>query len=979
MKYFEWNNAIINHYFNPDNEEKEVIFYFSERIIEEIGKNNFEEPERGYVKDFYRALRQGVPGTSKDYIQRIIDLEEKYQKGTISIEGVPFNYPPYFAFFIAFILSFTSGETIEEFNSNNFYGYLNSFFREKEIIPNALKFNSSKFKEIDQFWIKINNWLIEDNNFQLGYLEEVTTPKTRRYVGKFAYHILFRKEQEEKLSTVFDKEDLLPNEEIDENRIKDILLNNASELHLKEKTIKQIKKNDYFGELIVKRALKFYKSWDGTNYDNSGSKGYSRSYLVMSFDFHRITKKIIFKYFRIYTTRGIPENSKITFENDEIKGVKLISEKYSNLVNIEINLDKKIELIDNVNRIKYSFKPKDYYTFKKHPEFKEWIQIPKVEYNAGTTFIITKKDFFEKKLKDWFERIENDNKKLLDDNQKTGLPNGWLAFTVDTITKFPHPEIKDLTLDTDNKPKINFNRSFYDNGNFFIDKLPFVWIENTDDYDDIIAVYDDRTEIPLSKKYEDQGFYFFTDEHIKRKGIKFKLVSGKIESQRFYQLIDFKKKTNVEIESLLPVRNETGKIIYSNPENYLKGIEPFFDNSHISNYTIYQRLLDNQNIFISKNNANNLTSNFEYTNNNNGNILINYLSTRGKISKKDFDYAVFSLFETNEDEEDIQKKVNLLRYSLQDAGFIDCDIQNGKIIVNKPHLLVKPSEKGIITFLTGARDNELIEKILDYCKQKNITVEIQNNIDKLHPQIIYIKFKSSDIEPVKTFSKQFDLVFKKDGVYTQFALASFFLDISEWKNYINVVENEIPDYEGGLIFDIDSLSFKPKPEGFDKKLAFTKYTKINGYKTVYRLWYNNTAYSIEEPQLGLYIYLYLFKQIAEEEYDSCKKNKGWKNCYDEQERMENAKRATNIIVYDRQKKYLAIPLNCRLPRNLSISIALLNGQKPEIKYLDDKNFRKGLYIIYKNVPGLFLTNTINLHLLKKGLQSLNETTINIEL
>jgi len=978
MKYLEWNNAIINHYFNTNNEEKEVILYFSEKIIEEIGKNNFEEPEGGYVNDFYRALRQGVPGASKDYIQRIIDLETKYIKGTISIEGIPFNYPPYFAYFIAFILPFTSGEAIEDFNSNNFYGYVNTFFKEKKIVSDDYSFGSIKFKELDNFWKKINNWLIEENNFQLGFLEEITTPETRKYVGKFAYHILFRKEQEEKLSTVFDEEDLLPNETIDKTRMAEMLLKYANELHLKGNTINQIKNYDYFGELIVKRALKYYNDWDGTNYDNSSSKGYSRSYLVMSIDSNRITKKISFKHFRIFTTKGIPENSKILFNGNEIKDIRLISEYYSNPIKLEINLNERIDLIDNVNRIKYSFKPKDYYIFKKHPESNEWIQIPKVEYNVGTTFIITKKVFFENELKNWYEKINNENKKLLDNNEKTGLPNGWLAFTVDTITKYPHPEIKDLAPDTGNKPKINFDRSFYDKGSFFNDKLPSVWIENTDDYDEISALYDDNTEIPLLRKYEDQGFFIFADEHKKRKGLKFKLVSGGIESQRFYQIIDFKKKTNDKIESLLPVRNETGKIIYSIPENFLEGIEPFFSKSKINEIKQLQNPLPNTDIFIKNENANNFNSQTEYNTFHRGNILINYLSTKGKISKHDFDNAVFSLLGNNE-EEDIQKKANYLRYSLQDAGFIDYDIQNGKITVNKPHLIVKPSEKGIITFLTGARDNEFIGKVLHYCEQNNITVEIKDDIDELHPQIVYIKFKRSDIEPLKTFAEKFDLIFKKDGLYTQFALASFFPNISEWQNYINTVENEVADYEGGLIFDIDSLSFKPKPEDFDKKLAFTKYTKINGYKTVYRLWYNDTAYSIEEPQLGLYVYLYLFKKVAEEEYVNCKETKGWKNCYDEQERIEDAKRKTNIILYDREKKYLAIPLNCRLPRNLSISIALLNGQKPEIKFLRDENIRGGLYIIYKNIPSLFLTNTINLHLLKKGLQSLNETTINIEL
>ena len=47
MSYLEWNNAIIKHFFNSENEEKEVMLYFSEAIIEEIGNNNFTSPDDG--------------------------------------------------------------------------------------------------------------------------------------------------------------------------------------------------------------------------------------------------------------------------------------------------------------------------------------------------------------------------------------------------------------------------------------------------------------------------------------------------------------------------------------------------------------------------------------------------------------------------------------------------------------------------------------------------------------------------------------------------------------------------------------------------------------------------------------------------------------------------------------------------------------------------------------------------------------------
>jgi len=978
MKYLKWNNAIINHYFNEENEEKEVILYFSERIIEEIGKNNFEEPEDGYISDFYKALKIGVPGLPSDcnYIQRILELERKYNNRTKAIDGIPLNYPPYFTYFIAFILPFTSGDTIEGLNSNNFYDYVNTFFKEKGLISSNYIINSNKFKEIDNFWEKINYWLIEQNNFQLGYLEDIHPPKTRKYVGKFAYYILFRKEQEEKLSTIFVKEDILPNEPLSEKDIKDLLTKYCRDLKISETTNQQIKNEDYFGKLIINRALKYYNNWDGTNYDNSASKGYSRAHLAMCLTFNRITKKIELNHYRIHSNKGIPENSVLKYNEEKITDVKLVSEKYSNPIPIDVNIEKKVELIDEANQVKYTFKPGDFYIFKKRPGLNEWIQIPKVEYNAGTTLVIAKKEFQENKLKHWFEKIDDGNKKLFDNNEKSGLPDGWLAFTVNTITSYPHPEILDLSPKKEDKPKINFDRSFYVNGNFFADKLPLVWVENLDSDKNICAVFEDETIIPLPRKYEDQPLFTFTNAHIERKNEKFKLVCDDIESSRFYHIVDFKKKSNNEIEGYLPIRNEFGQIIKETNTNYLKGIEPFLEKSKISNYKSNQKFLDNK--FISGKKANNFTSKINYNPLHKGNILINYISTKGKLSKKDFDKAVFSLID-NLKNEDIQKTANYLRYSLQDAGFIDYDAQNGKIVINKPHLLVKPSDCGIITFLTGARDNDMITQIINYCQQYNIYIEVQDDTDELHPQIIYLKFKTTDISIVESFATHFNLIFKKGGLYTQFAMASFFPDISKWNEVIEKNENEISDFPGGLIFDIDKLAFIPKPDTFDKNLSFIKYTNINGYKTIYRLWYDGNAHKIEEQQLGIYLYLYLYKKMAEDNYNNCVETKGWINCGEEQEKMDRAKKKTNIILYDKNKKYLAVPLNCRLPRNLSISIALLNGQKPEIKFLKGENINEGMYILYKNVPSLFLSNTIRFKLLKQNLQSINETEINIAL
>ena len=215
MNYLEWNNAIIKHFFNSENEEKEVMLYFSEAIIEEIGNNNFTSPDDGYINDFYKALRLGVAGISNEnYIDRILNLEQKYRNGCRGIAAVNFEYPPYLSYILAFILPFTSGNKNEEFNMSNFHGYVKDFFEKKQLTKNYDLHIKNHLTEIDVLWIRINEWLMNEKHFSLGILEEINPSSARKYVGKFEYHILFRKEQEERLSMLFDENDILPGEVI---------------------------------------------------------------------------------------------------------------------------------------------------------------------------------------------------------------------------------------------------------------------------------------------------------------------------------------------------------------------------------------------------------------------------------------------------------------------------------------------------------------------------------------------------------------------------------------------------------------------------------------------------------------------------------------------------------------------------------------------------------------------------------------------
>ncbi|MBK9415438.1 MAG: hypothetical protein IPN61_18805 [Bacteroidetes bacterium] len=959
MTYLEWNNAIIKHFFNPEKEEKEVMLYFSETIIDEIGNNNFAKPDEGYIENFYKALRLGVPGIdNENYIDRILALEKKYRDGCKGIADVVFEYPPYFSYILAFILPFTSGAANEDFNMNNFHDYVKEFFEEKQLTKNYVGHIKNRLIDIDGLWKKINDWLMDEKNFSFGILEEIIPPQQRKFVGKFEYHILFRKEQEERLSMVFDENDILPGGAISENEVRRILINNYQRLKLSINTKNRINDpEDYIGRKILKRVLSFYKNWNGIIHTVEGQRGYSRNRLVLCLDFNLLNQRINLKYFRIFSINGIPENLRLekrdgVFLEDKIHQINSF---YSNpILNCFVDLNTNIQLVDNSARIKYNWKDKKFYIFKKISDF-DWVEIPKVDYNAGKTVIICKNIFYENELKYWFENISG-SKRLFNNNALTNLPNDWLALTVESITDYPHLTIQELIPDPELKPKINFDKSFYIDGKLFKDKLPIVWLENTETIDKVIAKYEDGSEIPLNQlTKDDEGIsslvnqFTFSDEHIISGNLnqQFKLVCNNISTHRFLQITDFKKRNNTEIENLLPKRDVIGQLTLAD-ENYFKGIEHFFTQNKIAETIPFQNQMNN--VFINRQNNENYRQSNEYNSQHLGNILIHYISSRGQLGKKEFEDCVFSLL-LNTNSESNQKKNPAIQlgYLLQDLCYVDYNPEKSIFIINKPHLVIIPTDSGTTFKLIGAIDFKLIKDILNYCRHNtNITIDIKTDDSNiLLPQAIYLNLKQCRHELILPFVRQFNIIFNKFNLYTQFALPACFPDIGKWRNYISETsENEIKDTEGGYLFNIESLKFENKPYDFNKDLSFIRLTNINGYKTLYRLWYNSTCFSIPDQQLGIYLFLYLYKQVAMDN--------------------EDAQLKTNILVFDAERKLLAVPLNCMLPRYFSMSFHLMSGKLNPIKKLRFIGVRyDGPYYIYQNIPKLFFENNLNNKLLKR--------------
>jgi|ERR1035437_1370427 hypothetical protein len=970
MNYLEWNNAIISYYFNIDNSEKEVVLYFSEVVIYEIGSNNFPNPKDGYIEDFYNALRNGIRAIDNtNYIDRILELNNLHLNHRESLEGIPIKFPSYLTYMLSLTLPFTSGKKAGDFRLNNFHDIAKEFFREKQLCFEYDRIVKHDLTRIDFLWQEISNYLINVQNFGFGFIENIEPPVNYKFVGKYLHHVLFRREQEEKLTKVFDKENILPGDNLDRIKIKNLLINNKLFLNLKQTTVKAIsEENSFVGKKIIDRVLIFYKNWDGTEYsdlNNFESRGFSRNRLVLCLDFNKLKLEIKYKYLRIVSLKEYPDEIELTYNDKKLpENIYQVYKEYSSPIkDVFIDLNTDIELKSNALRWKFNWNKDKFYLFKKEQiRFNEWVQIFKVQPNQGPVILICRKDYYSTiNQNNWLTQFGTRCKVFIN-NKVSNLDSDWILISFDNILEFPHPSILELKLEENEKKEIVFNTAFYYNGCFYKDRLPEITISNRLIPEPLFAKYKDGSIIEFENV---DNKYVFLDTHKIKIGLEFKLESGGIESKLFYKIIGFEAVNTNNIEILLPRRDSVGQI--TNEEaNFCKGLELFLSEDKSKNF-LNRQLPVTGSTFCNTIKAEKYNGNADYNIDHKGNLLLHLISSRAKLKVKDFNNAVFDLIEENTD--NIKKRATYLRYQLQNLGYIDYDSNESVIVVNKPQILIKPTSSGTTLILTGARDPQLVKNIVAKSRIENsgIKIDIKNQDDLLLPQIINIKFKTFNHNSIECFAKELKLLFKKNGLNSQYALCTFFDNIDNWQQIIKPVNNSIKDIEGGEFFSIKTLKFIEKDDVFDKKLAFIRFTNINGYKTIYRLWYQETVYDMKDQQFGIYLFLFLYnKTIRDENNDSvCNKDAHYKNGV--KYIVRTTHKVSNILVYDRTRKYLAIPIHCELPRYLTMSITLLSGKMPVIRKLEFEGVNyNGYYLVYKNITELFAINMIS-HKLKQTL------------
>lgn len=237
----------------------------------------------------------------------------------------------------------------------------------------------------------------------------------------------------------------------------------------------------------------------------------------------------------------------------------------------------------------------------------------------------------------------------------------------------------------------------------------------------------------------------------------------------------------------------------------------------------------------------------------------------------------------------------------------------------------------------------MVKQLIATASKFNLQVEItpQNSLNEdllLPDRIVIHAFESNNDKygerAINDFAKELNIKFNNDRLH-QIGLFLLSGNVTEYENFILENNKTDEDYKSAskYIFDPNSLAlFKFPDSNFEKELSLIEY-KFREWERFQVLWLKSNCYNVDR-NWGRFIVL---KHL----------NK-------------------NIMLYDRNKKSIAIPVKTPLPRLLFESITLMSGFAPITKKINHQD-----YWLFENIESNYIKD-----MMKKIGQEVIEQEIN---
>lgn len=966
MRYLEWNHAIGNYFFNSQKAGKEVLLYISQKEISEIGFSSFgfNTSEESWA-DFSKSLKTGFPGTSSKngFIEKFEVVNDKwlqYEKwvfiqknqsefniDTVSIKHphTGIIYPFYLGFLATLVIPLTSNSS--EYNSNSYYPRLNDFLKKNNITSD----NVTTLEFSYDVWKNLEKWSKEYYNTDIGVFVKRSFGNPRwKYVGKpFSQCILTPKNIRE-IPNLFWAADLAPNTFLkDDEIIRLVKLYGEDYLQLPKKVIDIVAdKNDVLSKVIVDIIKREYSEWNGDVYEYSDDDegkvkaGSIVAVLFSSFTIDHVNEVFEHQYF-IYSKNDYPEDLHLFNQN-----VKALGHGFSNPIKIAFNQN--IIEEDVQNKWKVTPNKSDIILYKNGSysglSHDIWIESEELS-RVSETYLLCKSSK-KQSIEDWGRTFNKGDFKILTDALES-VPEGYCFYKFKNPQE-SHPEEPVLKFSTEQK--IELRGGLKINNRYYLKQmLPIAYLKGGTGKEKLFLEYSETHEkLHLNSNPHVPEEYLIPNDIKEGEYFTIKIEGLELNDYEIpYKIIEPISTFASIHEKHLTRRNKYGEVARVEETSYVLGSNTFFDK------WLQQEGSKSEFFSVFYQNCPHVPK-VPVINTSKGNLLLQYLTCFEQIKFDDFSNGFDSIAShidlwKNTTSYDNPKWIKQLSIQFYDfMGFLDYDYALNKVAINKPQIVIIPSEKNVIAILIGGRTSPELARIFEVASKNKINIEIVPQDGQLEKYLLPDTIKlipagrntsTEAIAALEKLSSETGVAFNKlerpvsQPAIIQFGLREFNATIGEYTTHI-LKNKEVVEEDHAWarkVFNPLSLKFEKFEGVIDKKLCLIKY--VFKYHKTYRLWLDGKGYEVD----GLWGAYLIMSELKK-----------------------------NIAFYSRDNRILAIPRDMQLPRLASESLMLLSGQAPSFRKLavDGNNL---VYQFFYNVPSLFATNLLNKF--KQTIQPLN--------
>ena len=962
VSYLSWNDAICRHLFE-EQDHKEVLLYLSKPEIVGIGRRfdgNHANDDQSIWSDFRAKAISGLPvGGANNLVDRIIGAHRTWQpqplfgnRRTLQVgqNTITLKYPPYVCLLLSTVIPLVEGDV--DLNANNYYDRVNQYWG----FVGDRQLNSTLFSKLEPVWRDLQNWT-ESNGRSKLLLPAING--NRRHVGRPLSQCPLRPVQLNKLPSLFEVAGLLPRSKNDmpyEQSEFEEAFNEHAESTLK---ITSQRKAELLGETyrmpLLSQMQQLHERWDGEQDDDeeivdagthSRTPKVSKSLAKLVPQIKESGRNSFEISYRVnHPKQDLPEDLVL----DQGTGIPIRAHiaGWSKTLPLDfLAADRDLRSTDR----KWRFRPEPVhygillFTRGTHYGLSNdyWLQTPCLQSHFKSVMILCDERFSAEMTANWqsqsgrIETIDGD-----------GIPHGYILFRITApFTSHPDECYKALQFPGSDAFSISLVGGIaiksHDAIRCFLDHpLPQVQLGGGNGTERLMLKYERSDhQLELHKETIDDKdditgnrwllpFDITLNERFRIECAQLGIRSDSFEIRDTVGASNRVAKQLDEGGLRLPRRGPNGTPADPQSNEWMEGC-------HVEGPATWNHKEVYGHLFIPRNQGSGDTpaSQERYDDRiRPGNILLAFLSMKAHGTyhgtfREAFDVLRDSAMRDREEGQvpDTPKWVTL--YYLEQLGHIEVEVDvrgETRFTVNRPALILKPTSLGVHALLTGSRDKELMDSLIERASALNIAIKVvpqyEDNSHLILPDAIEFHALGQDgIARLRRLVDDLPVRFES-GHLVPPRIIELCTDHVSLSNSLACVNDQVEHIRCRHVFDPATLRWNLNIDpNLDKKFLLAEY-RLRNYARLYWLWKDGVAYSVDK-NWGRYLAL------------------------------RHASANVIKVVDQGEWKDGLVPVAAPLPRLIARAFALMTGVAPRQMDLEGRR-----YLFYSKLPSILFQNT----------------------